>query len=75
MASLGLAWVVHRVIEEPFVDVGSLRPRSGGRRDLYAELDLPPLPAETASPGALRADVLDARGARRPTLEMEVLSR
>jgi peptidoglycan/LPS O-acetylase OafA/YrhL len=75
VASLALAWVVHRVVEEPFVDVGSLRPREGGRKDMYAELDMPPLPAHAGVPGALRADVLEAQGTRRTSLEMEVLSR
>ena len=75
IAALALAWVVHRVVEEPFVDVGSLRPREGGRKDLYAELDMPALPAHAGVPGALRADVLEAQGTRRTSLEMEVLSR
>jgi peptidoglycan/LPS O-acetylase OafA/YrhL len=60
--ALWLAWVIHRVIEEPFVDVGSIRPRGGGRRDVYAVLDMPALPPDHAADVALRHQVLDAAG-------------
>ena len=42
---------------------------------MYAELDMPPLPAHAGVPGALRAGVLEAQGTRHASLEMEVLSR
>lgn len=73
--SVALAWVLHRVVEEPFVDVGALRPRGGGRRDLYAELDAPRLPAPAGPTVTLRDEVLAGRGKTAPRLEVEVLSR
>lgn len=71
LISLAAAWVLHRVVEEPLVDVGSLRPRGGGRRDLYAELDLPPLPPTLRPEHELRDRVLAAAGHHRPDLSME----
>lgn len=73
VVSLAAAWVLHRLVEEPLVDVGSLRPRGGGRRDLYEPLDLPPLPAGLKPEGALRSRVLVAAGSDRPDLTVEVL--
>jgi peptidoglycan/LPS O-acetylase OafA/YrhL len=72
LLSITAAWVLHRVVEEPFVDVGSLRPRGGGRRDLYAPLDLPPLSQAAPPDLPRRTPVLEAAGHTHPMLQKEV---
>lgn len=81
VATLLAAWVLHRVVEEPWVDLGALQARGGGRRDLYADVRAtgaaPLAPVGPAGPVGpvgpvaardLRSRVLAARGVADPAL-------
>ncbi|WP_309647065.1 acyltransferase [Nocardioides sp.] len=71
--TLVAAWVLHRVVEEPWVDLAALQARGGGRRDLYAHLAAPltaraprsPMPGD---PSTLREDALVAAGHDSPVV-------
>lgn len=49
--TIGAAWLLHRLIEEPWADLGALQSRGGGRKDLY-----PHLRPEAALPHIPRAE-------------------
>nr|WP_068107871.1 acyltransferase [Nocardioides dokdonensis]ANH37945.1 Acyltransferase family protein [Nocardioides dokdonensis FR1436] len=74
LLTLAAAWLLHRVVEEPWCDLAALQRRGGGRADLYAPLDeLVPLAADERGPGAvdalsLRDQVLAGHGQDRPVL-------
>lgn len=71
MGSLSIfaAWVLHRVWEEPWADVGALRAKGGGRKDLYADLEMPPLEGEDG-PHGLRDRIHHATGRARSSVEV-----
>lgn len=66
--TLLLGWLSHRLVEEPWTDLAALQRRGGGRRDLYAEVqvssDAPrvPAPRSGSTPDlTLRDEVLAGR--------------
>ncbi|WP_170285929.1 acyltransferase family protein [Nocardioides rubriscoriae] len=59
------AWVLHRTVEEPWIDLGALQSRGGGRKNLYLHARPgPSLQAVTVEPGRprLRDEVLAGSG-------------
>lgn len=73
VATIGAAWVLHRAVEEPWVDLAALQARGGGRRDLYAEIadHAPPVAGSVAGTSLLRGRVLQARGTRAASVVVE----
>lgn len=68
------AWVLHRLVEEPWVDLAALQAKGGGRRDLYAEVadHAPPQAGSVAGMSLLRGQVLRARTAPGASVVVQV---
>lgn len=62
--ALPVAWIGHRLIEEPWTDVGNLQERDGSRRELYPDIVhyVPIARLGSAAAGALRSTVLSSAG-------------
>lgn len=63
--AIPISWIGHRLIEEPWTDLGALQDRHGRRRELYPDIVhyVPVARLGTAEAGDLRQQVLDGAGA------------
>lgn len=72
------AWILHRTVEEPWVDLGALQMRGGGRKDLYLEARPgPSLHLVTVEAGRprLRDEVLVGAGLDSPSVSVSTGAR